>query len=330
MRDSFESKKLALLRILQILEKYSDFDHPLTQDAILAYLERDYGIVLEHKAVSKNLSLLQEAGIEIEMRNRKGVYLAARRLENSELQLLIDSVMCSKYIPQSNAMQIVDALKNMGNIYFKPALLTVQNVGAVHRSPSKEIFYTIENLSEAIAQDRKVRFIYNQYGLDKKLHPKWDKPKCVNPYKLVANGGFYYLIANVDAYDNLAHFRVDKITDITVTDQPRKNICDTKDGNIELGAYLTAHPYMYTGQTSHIRIRLDAEQIGCLIDTFGDTFSVTDQGDAYVEVSLTANEQDAYLWALQHGDCAEILAPQHLRDRIRNTVSSMSNRYLCS
>ena len=39
--DSFEPKKLALLRIWQILQKYSDYDHPLTQDDIALHLEND-------------------------------------------------------------------------------------------------------------------------------------------------------------------------------------------------------------------------------------------------------------------------------------------------
>ena len=39
--DSFEPKKLALLRIWQILQKHSDFNHPLTQDDIALHLEND-------------------------------------------------------------------------------------------------------------------------------------------------------------------------------------------------------------------------------------------------------------------------------------------------
>ena len=51
--DSFEPKKLALLRIWQILQKHSDYDHPLTQDDIALHLENDYGIVIERKAISR-------------------------------------------------------------------------------------------------------------------------------------------------------------------------------------------------------------------------------------------------------------------------------------
>ena len=49
--NNFEPKKLALIRILDILKFYSDVNHPLTQEEIIDYLESDYGIVIERKAV---------------------------------------------------------------------------------------------------------------------------------------------------------------------------------------------------------------------------------------------------------------------------------------
>ena len=79
-----EPKRLALLRILEILQKFSDEKHPLKQDDILRILERDYGIVLERKAVGRIVSVLKEAGYLIERltalaspsfrRNVKNVY----------------------------------------------------------------------------------------------------------------------------------------------------------------------------------------------------------------------------------------------------------------
>ena len=60
-----EPKKLALLRIWQILLKHSDYDHPLTQEDIIKYLESEYGIEMERKAVGKNIADLRDAGIDI-------------------------------------------------------------------------------------------------------------------------------------------------------------------------------------------------------------------------------------------------------------------------
>ena len=116
--DSLEPKKLALLRIWQILQKYSDFNHPLTQDEIVEILDRDYGISIERKAVSRNLSLLKEAGIEIESR-RAGNYLETREFEDSELKLLIDGVLCSQHINPRQSSDLIEKLCKLSNKYFR-------------------------------------------------------------------------------------------------------------------------------------------------------------------------------------------------------------------
>lgn len=77
--NNFEPKKLALIRILDILKFCSDVDHPLTQEEIIDYLESDYGIVIERKAVGRNISLLKEAGIEIES-DKRGTYFNGQLL----------------------------------------------------------------------------------------------------------------------------------------------------------------------------------------------------------------------------------------------------------
>ena len=79
--NSLEPKKLALIRILEILKNYSDDKHPLTQEEISGFLEREYGVVIERKAISRNLSLLKEAGYEIES-GRSGSYLKEREFED--------------------------------------------------------------------------------------------------------------------------------------------------------------------------------------------------------------------------------------------------------
>ena len=52
--DGLEPKKLALLRVLQILWEDSDIDHPLHQGRIVELLESKYGITVERKAIGRN------------------------------------------------------------------------------------------------------------------------------------------------------------------------------------------------------------------------------------------------------------------------------------
>lgn len=80
--DSFEPKKLAIIRILQILETYTDSDHPLTHEAIVDKLYSLYNITVERKAIGRNISLLQSAGYDIET-TKKGSYLNSRLFEDA-------------------------------------------------------------------------------------------------------------------------------------------------------------------------------------------------------------------------------------------------------
>ena len=50
------------------------------------------------------------------------------------------------------------------------------------------------------------------------------KPReyTVNPYQIAAANGRYYLICNYDKYDDVANYRLDRITDIKLLDTPAK------------------------------------------------------------------------------------------------------------
>ena len=81
-----------------------------------------------------------------------------------------------------------------------------------NQTQDKELFYTIDILDEAISQNKKVAFLYKSYGPDKKLHPKREAEYIVNPCKMAATNGRYYLICNYDKYDNL----IDRAADGTL------------------------------------------------------------------------------------------------------------------
>ena len=72
--DSYEPKKLAIIRILQILEKYSDDEHPITHEKIVELLDSEYGLIIERKAVGRNISLLIDVGYEIKTTKRGRIF----------------------------------------------------------------------------------------------------------------------------------------------------------------------------------------------------------------------------------------------------------------
>lgn len=164
--ESFEPKKLALIRIWQILKEYSDYDHPLTQDDIARHLESDYGIVIERKAISRNISLLKEAGAEIES-GRAGSYLERRDFEDSELKLLIDGVLCSKYITAKQSKELIDRLCGLSNKYFRSHVKNIHSVNDWYKTDNQALLLSAtQNAKSGKPRDKPKLSGINQHKAD--------------------------------------------------------------------------------------------------------------------------------------------------------------------
>ena len=158
--DSLEPKKLALLRVLQILWEESDIDHPLHQGRIVELLESKYGIVVERKAIGRNLSLLRDAGLEVE-NNGNGFYLNSRLFEDSELQLMIDSVLASQHISAPHSKELIEKICMLSNRYFPRHVGNIHSVEEWNKTDNKTLFYHIELVDEAIETGKMVEYEYN-------------------------------------------------------------------------------------------------------------------------------------------------------------------------
>ena len=115
--------KMINLMILEILKKYSDEEHKLTQDEVMLYLERDYGISCNRKTITNNISYLNNFEDEshrklFDITTKKGYALLSRDFSEGELRLLIDSVLYSKFISQKQAGVLIGKLKKLHSKYF--------------------------------------------------------------------------------------------------------------------------------------------------------------------------------------------------------------------
>ena len=325
--ESFEPKKLALLRILQIIKEYSDYDHPLTQEDIANHLENDYGIVLERKAISRNISLLKAAGVEIESR-RAGSYLDCRDFEDAELHMLIDGVLSSKYITAKHSKDLIDRLCALSNKYFKSSVKHICSVNDWSKTDNQALFYNIELIDAAIEEGVQLHYDYNKYGADKKLHKTshW----YVSPYQMILHNQRYYLMAYCEYWRDMAFHRLDHITNMTVTDRrstPLKNVKGYENG-INYRELASNMPYMYTDPQERIDFIADTAIIDQIIDWFGTDARIMKTDDENkVRVSIKASPNAMEYWAMQYINYVEIVSPESLRTRVKEALENGLKKY---
>lgn len=324
--DALEPKKLALIRILQILKTHSDFNHPLTQEDISHYLENDYGIFIERKAISRNISLLREAGYEIES-GRAGSYLDCRDLEDSELRMLIDGVLSSKYITAKHSKDLIDKLCNMSNKYFRSHVKNIFSVNDWSKTDNQALFYNIEIVDEAIESKKQIKFDYNKYGIDKKLHRT--TTHYVSPYQLILHNQRYYLMALSERWKNMGYYRLDHITNMSIVDEPLTPITsvDGYKNGIDYKKLATALPYMYNDKPETIEMIADKCVIDQLVDWFGKDIKFTELNENRIKVQLIASPLAMENWAMQFVKHVEVIKPEKLRNSIKEILNSAQEKY---
>ena len=325
--EGLEAKKLALLRILQILHKYSDLQHPLTQEKIAYYLDSEYGIVIERKAISRNISLLMDADVEIG-HCRDGYYLETREFEDTELKLLVDSVLCNQNITAKHSADLIEKLCKLSNKYFRSHVKNVYAVKDWNKSDNSALFFNIEMIDMAINEGKQVQYDYNKYGKDKKLHKS--SFQRATPYQLILHNQRYYLMGYSEYWGNMIFHRLDRITNIKIYDAPAyplKKVPGYESG-IDYKKISTTMPYLHSDKPERVEMLADAWVIDQVVDWFGKDLAVRETDDPEkIIISLWANPYAMSLWALQYVNYIEVISPAHLRTKIREFLKSGLDKY---
>ena len=323
-----DSKNLAPLRILQILLKHSDYDHPLTQEKIIKYLYDEYGIEMERKAIGKNIADLRDAGIDIGSR-RAGSYIDSRDFEDSELRLLIDGVLQSKHITAKHSKELIDKLCGLSNKYFRSHVKNVYSVNDWSKTDNQALFYNIDVIDEAIAEGKQVEYDYNKYGIDRKLHKS--SFARLSPYQLILHNQRYYLMGYSSYWGNMSFHRLDRITNMRICDRAAVPLTDVPgyENGIDYKQIASTMPYMYTDEPERIEFIADEYIVDQIVDWFGldIRMSAIPNNPGKVKVDLFASPNAMEHWALQYLNHVEVTKPAHLRERIRNSITGAFDKY---
>ena len=338
-----QSKRLSLFNTLEVLKKYTDEEHTLSQKEISDLLKSEYDTTVDRRTIKSNLMDLMDLGYEIEseeitrmIRNKDGeaeestimskIYLN-REFTKAELRLLIDSLLFSKHLPYSQCKELVQKLETLSNKYFKSHMEYIFTMPE-DKTNNKQVFFNIDILDEAIHSKKKVSFKYLDYGTDKKQHKKCkedgtERVYIVSPYQMAAKEGKYYLICNYDKYDDVSNYRVDRITDLTILDEKVKPFSKLKrsDGQkLNLADYMKKHVYMYSSGDVNATFKITKSLISDIIDMFGKDVRFFDETKDTVCVKAKVNEDSMVQYAKNYAPDIEVLEPKELREKVKEEL----------
>ncbi len=323
------NQKLKFVYLMKIMLEKTDDEYGLTMPQIIDELAR-YDITAERKSIYSDFQEMDKFGVEIicDQSGRDYIYhVAGRQFELPELKLLIDAVQSSKFITEKKSRQLINKVKSLAS---ENEALKLQRQVFVHgriKTMNESIYYNVDDIHSAINSNRKIRFKYYKWDINKELVPRHGGDYFyVSPWALTWDDENYYLVAFDDVSREIRHYRVDKMMQIDVLDEPREGKEIFK--GFDMASYSKMNFGMYNGEIKKVTIEFPNELCGVFIDRFGKdiTFRKAGQNRSSVKVDVAVSPQ-FFGWIMSLGADVKITAPGDVVAEVSKAAKAFAANY---
>ena len=321
-----DNQKLKIFYILDYLEQNSHADHPVRASQLIEMLEHRYGISCERKTIYSDIAALQQLGVDIVSIPGKygGYYIASRNFELPELKLLIDAVQSSRFLTEKKSRELIEKLCKQCSVHDAKLVRRDVLVSGRVKSMNESIYYNVDAIQEAIAENRQITFRYFDWGLDGQRKYR-DKEYIASPYGLCQDNENCYLLA-LSQRHGITSYRVDRMSDIALTKESRIP-CPELTGK-KLQEHAAQLFQMYSGESTDVKLRFHRDLVNVVIDRFGkDTMLIPDGDEHFVFTVRVAVSPMFLSWVIGFGAKAKVLYPESVVDQCKSLCLEALNQY---
>ncbi len=311
-----DNQKLKIFYILDYLQKNSHQNHPVRAAELLSMLEKQHNIVCDRKTVYSDIAALQDYGVDIVSIPGKngGYYIASRNFELPELKLLIDAVQSSRFLTEKKSRELIEKLCSQCSVHDAKLMRRDVLVSGRVKSMNETIYYNVDAIQEAIAQNKQIAFRYFDWSIDRRRKYR-DRDYQASPYGLCQDNENCYLLAHSPRH-GVTSYRVDRMSDITLLDQPRIP-CPELTGKA-LVEHANRLFQMYSGESAAVKLRFHRSLINVVIDRFGREIMLIPDGEEHLVFTVNVAVSPIFLsWIIGFGSKARILYPQSVIDQCK-------------
>ena len=321
-----DNQKLKIFYILDYLERNSNEHNPVRASDLITMLDRNHNIRCDRKTVYSDVAALQQYGVDIVSVPGKngGYYIASRNFELPELKLLIDAVQSSRYLTEKKSKELIEKLCSQCNEQDAKLMRRTVLVSGRVKSMNETIYYNVDAIQEAIAQNKQITFRYFDWDFGGKRKYR-EKEYLASPYGLCQDNENCYLLA-FSSRHGVTSYRVDRMSDIQLTDDSRIP-CPELTGKA-LHDHANRLFQMYSGDALDVKMRFHKSLLNVVIDRFGKDTMLIPDGDEHFNFTVKVAISPMFLsWVIGFGAKAKILYPQSVVDACKELCLEAMNQY---
>ena len=323
------NQKLKLIYLMKILLERTDETHSITMPEIIDALAA-YDISAERKSLYNDIENLRVYGLDVIGTQEDRTYsyhIGNRQFELAELKLLVDSVQSAKFITAKKSNELIKKIEGLASKYEASQLHRQVFVAGRVKTMNESIYYNVDRIHTAIAENSRITFQYFQWNVDKKMEMRHDGAIYeVSPWSLSWDDENYYLIAYDSNEGIIKHFRVDKMLYIKSNGKRREGRQAFK--SFDMAAYARKMFGMYGGKEERVSIECDNSFAGVMIDRFGKDVSMIRLDDKRFVVNVEVAVSRQFLaWIMGLGEGVTLAGPDNVVKMMNAEIDRLIKQY---
>ena len=320
-----------ILYILNVLKKYSDEDHMLSAAEIQRKIKEIYDVKIDTRTIRRNINLLKyKLNYDISTRedNGKGYYInrdPETDFEPGEVRAIIDNFSYANYIVPNVAKEIIKKCKNLQTVYENEKLKDYQIYSVNSKTENSEVIKNIEDISNSIYNNHKLKFEYWKYEITNKLEKQIVSTPVVSPYAIVYNKQEFYLIGIKEGQNKFYHYRLDRMKNVKKLDK-KITIVKTKS---QIKDFAESTVEMFGGKKEEVEAICDKHLVNAVFDIFGKNITIEKiSGDTeHFKLIVDTNPIGFRMWAMRNIDMVEVKKPETLRNEMKEIIKKATEKY---
>ena len=240
---------------------------------------------------------------------------------------MIDAVSSSRVITTAQTEELIRKISFLTNEQVRDELKANIYLADLKKSRNAELIPSVEIISEAIREHRKITFQYWSYDRYRNKILKHDGQYYTHsPYAMVWNDDRYYMVGWSDTREKIVTFRIDRMKMPRITDE-----VFTPDPDFNPITYANSMVKMYSGEERDIEtVKLFCPSIRMqnVLDKFGEQTRTEPADDddhfyAYIPVDIS---ETFFAWVFQFMDI-QILEPERVRKQYLSCLKKQLEHY---
>lgn len=302
--------------ILKILNKHSDEGHPMNATEICRHLS-NMGIETDRRTIYRNISGLEEAGYDI-IKSGGGGWFLQSEFETVEIKILMDAVQQAHFLTFNKSSELIGKLLGLTSDRIAHELKKQVSISNRSKWDNEAIYYNIDKINTCIMKNKKLTFKYFNYSTKgKRVGRLNDYTYTVNPYFTTWFNENYYLIAATGKHVNFSHYRIERMTELNILEEPRRPISEITPKVKDLAEYLNKSVNMFTGKPESIRLKVNNELANQVFNQFGANINLVpaDEDHSYLNTDAVI-APGLISWIISYGDKIQVISPDSLKEKV--------------